>query len=397
MMEKVKGVLSTMMEKLTAKRGSGSNGGAIGKEVKPNKNIILVSILAIAVILTLSIYFLMNGKHDKELRDEYRARINEMNSKLQTANTKGYANDKETANAILEQIETEARDILEDDYFRTEILDLMQRVQETRDSINNTTRLEEVPPYVDLSSKNSEIEALGLMNMDDNFFAYEYNMLYEVILDQILEPKKIDETEVVTKGTAMEDQGILVFLTQSGRVIEYNNGQFSFANTADESWKSGVDIMAYGKYIYILNPNDNQIYKYSRLRSSYSSVTEYNLDANLSGAISMAIDGNIYVLKKGGEIVKIFKSKKQDFAIEDLATDLSEATQIFTTPELNNMYILDPVNKRVVVAEKEVGPGARYKEQLFFEELNDIKSIYVNKKEDKIYVLTKKAIYETDI
>ena len=295
-MEKVKGVLSTMMEKLTAKRGSGSNGGAIGKEVKPNKNIILVSILAIAVILTLSIYFLMNGKHDKELRDEYRARINEMNSKLQTANTKGYANDKETANAILEQIETEARDILEDDYFRTEILDLMQRVQETRDSINNTTRLEEVPPYVDLSSKNSEIEALGLMNMDDNFFAYEYNMLYEVILDQILEPKKIDETEVVTKGTAMEDQGILVFLTQSGRVIEYNNGQFSFANTADESWKSGVDIMAYGKYIYILNPNDNQIYKYSRLRSSYSSVTEYNLDANLSGAISMAIDGNIFTI-----------------------------------------------------------------------------------------------------
>ncbi|MBU1935126.1 hypothetical protein KKF04_03655, partial [Patescibacteria group bacterium] len=358
---------------------------------------ILAVILFIVLILIISISFLMDGRRDQALREEYRLRIEAMNQDLHVANTKGYANDKETANAILEKVELEARGILETNYFRAEALALLDKIQETRDSINNTVRVSDAVAYVDLSEKRESVEALGLVNMDDNFFAYEYNALYEVILDQVLDPKTIDETEVVIVGTAMEDQGVLVFLTQSGRIIEYDEGQFRFANTDDEGWKPGTSISAYGKYIYLLSPSTNQIYKYSRLRSKYSSATEYNVDADLTGAISFAIDGNIYVLKKGGEIMQMFKSKVQPFEIEDMATDISEATQIFTSPELDNLYILDPVNNRVTIVEKEVGAGARYSGQMLFEDLDEIQGIYVNKNEDKLFLLTKKEIYQVDI
>jgi hypothetical protein len=149
--------------------------------------------------------------------------------------------------------------------------------------------------------------------------------------------------------------------------------------------------------LYLLSPSNNQIYKYSKLRSKYSSGTEYNTDAELQNAISFAIDGNIYILKKGGEIIQLFKSKKQTFEIEDLAVDLSEATKIYTAPELDGLYVLDPYNKRVVVIEKDVGTGGRYKEQIYFEELDDVQSFYVNKSEDKLYLLTKKEIYMVEI
>ena len=195
----------------------------------------------------------------------------------------------------------------------------------------------------------------------------------------------------------MEDQGIIAFMTQTGRIIEYFDGQFAFMGTGDETWKSGVDMAAYGRNLYILNPTDNQIYKYSRARSRYSSATEYNLDANLAGAISMAIDGNIYVLKEDGSIIKIFKGEQQSFEIEDLATDISSATKIFTLPEHKNMYLLDLENRRVLILEKEVGPGARYLGQIYFEDLDDVQDFYVDKKEDKLYLLTKKAIYQVEI
>lgn len=359
-----------------------------------NKKGVLAALIVVIALLGISVSVLMESSHSRALREEYRLRIEAMNTDLGTAKTKGYANDKESANAILDKIEEESRDILNSNYFRPEILALMDKVQETRDGINNTFRANALTPYVDLASKRETVEAIGLTNLKGNFFAYEYNALYEIILDQILDPKTIDPSEVVTVGTALEDSNVLVFLTQGGRVIEYSEGQFRFANTQDETWRSGVDVEAYGRFIYILSPNDNQIHKYTRLRDGYSNASDYATgDADLTGAISMAIDGDVYILHKGGEISKLYKGAKQPFQIVNLAADLSDASQIFTTLELSSLYVFDPVHKRVVVAEKTRDGNALYSKQIVFEELEDVKSIYVPPAEDYLYVLTKKAIY----
>jgi len=370
--------------------------GRTSKKVPMERNNILIALGAAVLILILSVSFLLNGRYDNQLKDEYKIRIEAMNQDLHVANTKGYANEKETANAILAKVEEEARAILDSKYYRAEALALLDKVQATRDSINNTTRITDVEPYVDLSTKRENVEALGLVNLDDNFFAYEYNALYEVIIDQVLDPKTIDQTEVVINGVAMEDQEVITFMTQSGRIIEYGDGEFYFMGTDDETWKSGIDFAAYGRYLYVLSPENNQIYKYARQRSKYGNASEYNLDADLAGAISIAIDGNIYVLKEGGEIIKIFKGEQQTFGIDDLATDISDATEIFTLPEHKNLYILDLENRRVIYAEKEIGPGARYRGQIYFEEIPDVQGFYVNKKEDRLYLLTKKAIFEVE-
>lgn len=370
----------------------------IGKKTKKtNKKNILIAIVIILVLLVTSISVLMDSRRNKAIREEYRTRIEKINQNIQTANTRGYANDKETANSLLNRADAETREILDANYFRAETLDLLDKIQATRDNINNTDRLKELTPYVDLTTKNPDVKALGLIGLDDNFFVYEYNTLYEVILDQILAPRVIDKNEVIIAATAMEDQDVLVFLTKSGRVIEYADGQFSFANTDDQAWKSGVDVAAYSKYIYVLSPENNQIYKYARLRDKYSSGTEYNGDADIKDAISLAIDGDIYVLKKGGEIIRIYKSKQQPFRIEDLGVDISEATDLFTTPELDNLYILDPKNKRVVIVTKSDSGLSRYYGEMVFEDFDNVQGIFVEKNENKMHVLTDKEIYKIDI
>ncbi len=368
-----------------------------GRKSNVSRKKVLIAIVATLVVLVISVSVLMDSRRNKAIREEYRTKIEQLNQDIHVANTKGYANDKETANAILEKVENESREILETNFFRAETLALLDKIQDTRDNINNTDRLKELAPYIDLSSKRDDVKALGLMGLDNNYFVYEYNRLYEIILDQILDPRMIDDTEVIIAGAAMEDQDVLVFLTQSGRVMEYVDGLIRFANTEDQAWKSGVDVAAYGKYIYLLNPEENQIYKYARLRSTYSSGGTYNSDADLSRAISMAIDGDIYILKEGGTIVRIYKSKQQPFRIEDLAVDISKSTQIFTMPELDNLYLLDTTNKRVVILSKSDSGIARYYGQVVFEELENVKEIYVEKNENVLHVLTDKEIYKIDI
>jgi hypothetical protein len=381
--------LNTAMDTINKKTGF--------KKPKWSKNTILAAALTVALLLILSISFLMDSRRNEALREEYRLRIEAMNQDLHTANTKGYADDKETANAILDKVEREARDILASNYFRSEVLALLDKIKETRDSIDNITRITDAKPYADLSQKNSKVDALGIVGLDDNFFAYEYNTIYEIILGQVLEPKTIDSTEVVIKGTAMEDYGLLAFLTQSGRIIEYEDGQARSASTEDSGFKPAVDLAAYGRYLYLLSPSANQIYKYSKMRNDYSAASEYSLDGDLKDAISIAIDGNVYVLKKGGAIIKLFKGNSQPFEIQAMAADISGATQIYTAPELNSLYILDPANNRVVIVGKDVGGGGRYKSQMAFQNIGEIKGIYVDKSESKLYLLTKSAVYQVEI
>ena len=367
------------------------------KKSNVDKKNILIAIGAGFVILVLSITFLMNSQRDKAVREEYRLKITNLHQQLQVANTKGYANGKEEANTILTKVEKESRDILAANYFRPEALALLEKVQDARDNINNTSRLKKVAPYIDLTKKDSSVKTVGFVNLDDNFYVYEFSRLFKVILDQVLDPKVIDSNEIILAGSSMEDYDILVFLTKSGRIIEYNNGQVKFAGTADQAWRAGIDIASYGKNIYILSPEKNQIYKYSRLRTQYSSGAEYNTDADLKNAISMTVDGNIYILNKGGTIVKIYKSKQEPFKVEDMAVSIADATQIFTSPQLDNLYLLDPKNKRVVILDKSKSGISRYYGQIVFDKLDNIKEIYVEDSEKKLYILTDKEIYKTDI
>jgi hypothetical protein len=361
------------------------------------RNVLIALVLAVVVLVS-SVSFLMSYQRKKAISDEYRTKIEGLYQDVQVANTKGYANDKAGANAILEKIDTEARAILDANYFRPETLALLDKVQEVRDSINHTDRLKDLAPYIDLKAKKPDAKAIALVSLSDNLYAFGYNTLFEIILDQVMDPRTIDDTEIVIAGASMEDQKIIAFLTQSGRLIEYDKGQFHFATTEDSTWKGGVDIAAFGKNIYILNPGNNQIYKYSRLGTKYSGVTEYNGDAQLKDGISLTVDGDIFVLKKGGDITRIYKSKTQPFKIEDLAVDISDATQIFTSPELDNLYLLDTKNKRIVILTKPDSYGtAKYYGQLVFDKLNDVQDFYVEKGEKKLYLMTSQEIYRIDI
>jgi hypothetical protein len=390
-LKKAKELLDTAMGFVMEKTGN--------RMSKFSKRNILISLALIIVVLVGSVSFLMKYQRDKAIRDEYRTKIDSLYQDVQTANTKGYANDKAGANAILEKIDTETRTILDANYFRPEALALLDKVQEVRDGINHTDRLKDMAPYVDLRTKKPDAKVIGLVSLSDNLYAFGFNSLFEVILDQVMDPRTIDDTEVVIHAAAMDDQKVIAFLTQSGRVIEYDEkNQFHFANTEDAKWKGGVDIAAYGKNIYILNPDDNQIYKYSRLGSKYSAATEYNSDATLKDAISLTVEGDIYVLKKGGDIIRIYKSKTQPFKIEDLAVDLTDATRIYTAPELSNIYLLDTKNKRIVMITKPDSYGtSKYYGEVVFDKLSDVQDFYVEKGEKKLYLMTGQEIYRTDI
>ncbi|MCD6470962.1 hypothetical protein J7K86_00290, partial [bacterium] len=149
------------------------------------------------------------------------------------------------------------------------------------------------------------------------------------------------------------------------------------------------DIASYSESLYILDSKDSQILKYTKTIDGFAKEIKWlQEEANLNNAISIAIDGSIYILKRDGEVIKFYKGKKVKFSLEKIYPKLTDAIKIYTNADLKYIYILDPTNKRLVIFKKD----GRLKEQLISSKFNDLKDFAISRNEKIIWFLNGNTI-----
>ena len=155
------------------------------------------------------------------------------------------------------------------------------------------------------------------------------------------------------------------------------------------------DLMVYNRRLYLLDAGNNQIYKYNYADEGFAPDGEPWLlsQPDLSGAISLAIDGNAYVLKNDGEVLKFLQGREQDFTVGVLDPELNHPTKIWADIDSDFIYILDPANQRLVVLDKDGKLQAQY----YSDQFDNLKDFIVRETENKIYLLNGTAVLEIPI
>jgi DNA-binding beta-propeller fold protein YncE len=161
----------------------------------------------------------------------------------------------------------------------------------------------------------------------------------------------------------------------------------------ERTWKGApkaADI--YQNKLYVIT-SDAKLFKYTQ------SITGYTQEGNwlapdlpsqlLAGTISMAIDGNVWVLKEGGEIIKLFKGKQAPFAYI-ITPPLQKPIKIFTDLDVAYLYLLDSKTRRVVILSKD----GKLINQLTAEEFSSPSDMAVDEKNKKIYLLDGNKTFE---
>jgi hypothetical protein len=124
------------------------------------------------------------------------------------------------------------------------------------------------------------------------------------------------------------------------------------------------------------------------------------VNGDLEGAIDMAIDGNIFILKEGGEVMRLLRGEVKPFTIRHLPEEaLKNATKIYKVFD-GHLYFLDPKAGRVLVATSGGGAGeGSYVQQYILEgdQIGDLKDIFVDEEETKMYVIDEKRIHVIDL
>lgn len=114
--------------------------------------------------------------------------------------------------------------------------------------------------------------------------------------------------------------------------------------------------------------------------------------AALQGAVSLAIDGNIYVLKSDGSFLKFYTGDQVAFEIKGLDKAFSNPTKVIKDVDLTNIYVADSGNNRVVVLDD---AGNLVKQFVATDDSwNNIRSIGVSRDEKTLFVLSGSKVYQ---
>lgn len=366
----------------------------LGEWRRLGRDKVLLALILVVVILVVGIYLVRNQGQKQKYIEELEVTLDQVAEKISEAETKG-TYDKDKAAELLFEAEEMAMEVLASGYLRSSASQYLNSVESQRDYLDNVIRVDDATFYADLSAKRSTVDALGLISYQDSLYAYEYNGLYEMQITQVEDPLTIDDDEVVISGYYFEDQDDMVFFTQDGDIVEYDGTVFDFMDTTDGSFYEGLLAYPYSSRVYILDPANNEIWKYYRQRDSYGGGEGYNEDADLSDAVSMAIDGYVWVLNSDGSIIKLMSGYEENYQVQRAPlTSYAGSTKIYTAFESSQLYVLDPANNRVLVFNKNSKTGnLDYSTQYVFEGLDDLRDVYVAQDESRMYLLTGEKVY----
>lgn len=163
----------------------------------------------------------------------------------------------------------------------------------------------------------------------------------------------------------------------------------------DLQWGRIVDIFGFSSNIYLIDTLKNQIWKYVPVATGYAEKANYLKDSkvDLAGGRKLQIDYSVWILKLGGEILKFTGGNPDFFSIGGLDKPIEEITSFFVSEEEDNLYLLDSLNSRIIVLQK----NGQYQKQIQGDKFKTASDFVVDEKNKKIYILESNKIFQVEL
>ena len=173
--------------------------------------------------------------------------------------------------------------------------------------------------------------------------------------------------------------------------------------TDTENWSSPVAFDNFNNNLYVLDPGAGDrgtIHKYQVTAAGYeiepTPYVEQAEEVDLSNAIDLAIDGDIFVLLQDSSVLRFSGGRKVPFKINGLVGEALQATRIFTEVNANSLYLVDPKNERIVEIDKTGESEGAFVRQFKFVGKEyffaNIRSIWIDENETKLVVLGETSV-----
>ena len=185
-----------------------------------------------------------------------------------------------------------------------------------------------------------------IINLNDKFFAQKDSEIIDLETKKSFPLSSNFQNPELSLG--MDDLN-LIFIVKNNKVTSLapTSGKFQANSIAFPEKAKIADAKTYLTYLYLLDGNNNQIYRYPRAEGGFGEKSTWLKETlDLSGAKSLAINENIFVIN-GQNILKLFRGKNQPYTPEKTVTPISP-DKLYAQNTSTNLYILDKTNARII-------------------------------------------------
>jgi len=312
------------------------------------------------------------------------------------------------------------------------LLSLQRRIQHYLDEANTVQRLfhfwqlAELDEPLDTPAGSGRIvlherDVFLLNRGSDRVYRFRLNEVGDALEPQDTEPTLIAKDELrdgIQVGQMVDiawveaggQRSLSTFmaLESNGSLLAYDPQQgIDVLPVADsDKWLKPAAIGGYFGNLYVLEPLQSRILKYVPVDNAYTaSPSDYldpRLGVDLTGAVDLAIDGNMYVLLADGTVKKFYDGVEQAFSLSGLPDPMRSPTTLFVSGEQKPdapgyLYVADAGNERVLQFDKGGAFVRQFMAQPGAPQFRGLRGIYVDEEQRRLYVLSGRTLWLADL
>lgn len=237
------------------------------------------------------------------------------------------------------------------------VTELKTQIQELLTQVSGQQELTQLDTFYDLRLVKSDFIASGIDVSNSKLLLFDSGLKQIVQLEY--ESKKVsvrdfsDKDKVVSAVISGDEAFVLSQGVQRFQLTE--NSEILEVRESGDSNQNGTLIDAYDRFVYIVNPEKRNIYRYSQTDGEYSEPIGWMKSATglqYEEIRSIAVDGDVWLTTSDGQLKKFASGREEQFSIRGLDTQFESDIYVYTHADLTQLYILDPQNSRVVILEK---------------------------------------------
>ncbi|OGJ37567.1 MAG: hypothetical protein A2383_00925 [Candidatus Pacebacteria bacterium RIFOXYB1_FULL_39_46] len=276
---------------------------------------------------------------------------------------------------------------------------LKQNYQEAQDfvqSITSTQLAGPLDPFFDLRLTEADFVAQQIALNEDTLFTLDAAGQKIVTLD--LDTKQTTQIPLENIGTAraLAVSGETIYVLADGIYAYDLSGetrQETRLKEQGDSDRAGNLLGLFATYLYIINPEERNIYRYLKNTEGLSEpigwlVDKQNLEFN--SITDLAIDGDVWLTTKSGELLKYTQGRPQNFTVNDLSIAFDSELKIATHPDSEYLFVLERARQRLVVLSKD---GSFFKE-IISESLATVDTIAASLSENAVFAVSGSLVYK---
>ncbi|MGD0765504.1 MAG: hypothetical protein ABR978_04290, partial [Dehalococcoidia bacterium] len=154
-------------------------------------------------------------------------------------------------------------------------------------------------------------------------------------------------------------------------------------------WRSLDGAASYGGSLYVLDARAGQVWRYLSAGGAFQAEHEGVLSGgDLSGAVGLAVNGDIYVLSGSGRILRFSGGQETAFDMDGIDQPLASPASLIALGA-GEILVADRGNKRIVA----FSPEGRFQAQYVSNQFSNPQAVAVDEVSARLYVLDGDSLY----